>query len=70
MYGDTTASLMTDYIITNVTSGTYYKFTYRARNTHGDGPESDSVTILAATVPIQMNAPSIVFNSASLSYMI
>jgi len=52
LYGDTTASLLTDYIITNVTSGTYYKFTYRARNTHGDGPESDSVTILAATVPI------------------
>lgn len=35
-----------------VSSGVYYKFKYKAKNTHGDGPDSDPVTILAATVPV------------------
>jgi len=34
-----------------------YKFRYRAKNVHGDGPSSDSVSILAATIPSQMAAP-------------
>lgn len=38
--------------LAGITSGAYYNFVYRAKNTHGDGIMSDPVRILAATVPI------------------
>jgi len=70
LYGDNVNSLQTEYIIVTVNSGTYYKFVYRARNTHGDGLDSEPVTILAATVPVQMAEPTILFSEVDLSYVI
>lgn len=49
--GDLVNSLLTEEIYTGLTSGVYYSFKYRARNVHGDGPDSDPITIVAATVP-------------------
>lgn len=54
----------------NVQSGVYYQFVYRARNVHGDGPSSDPVTILAATVPIQMAEPTINLDTLNVQYVI
>ena len=45
--------------VDGVQSGVYYTFKYRARNVHGEGPDSDPFTILAATKPNQMQAPSV-----------
>jgi hypothetical protein len=43
--------------VVNVNSGVYYQFKYRARNVHGEGQDSPTVTVLAGTVPHQMNQP-------------
>lgn len=52
--GDSTPNLQTTIIITNgIVSGTNYKFSYYARNIHGDGWDGvtvlPEVTILAGT---------------------
>lgn len=61
--GHETNDLSTDLIyLTDISSGVYYQFKYRARNTHGDGPDSDSFTILSATIPNTMIAPVISLN--------
>ena len=70
LFGDTTNSLLTEYIVLGVSSGTYYRFVYKARNTHGDGPDSDPITILAATIPTQMAEPTVAFDQVALSYVI
>lgn len=58
--GDLSNDLTEEHIYQlGVTSGVYYSFKYRARNTHGDGLDSDPITILAATVPNQM-VPAVV----------
>jgi hypothetical protein len=49
--GDLVNSLLTEQIYQDTTSGVYYNFKYRARNVHGDGPDSDLITIVAATIP-------------------
>jgi hypothetical protein len=69
--GDVTPNLETSVIInTGISSGVEYRFAIYARNAHGDGPESDSVTVLAATVPSPMNPPEVSAVSAysSLQY--
>jgi hypothetical protein len=71
--GDVIPNLDTSVIInTGVSSGVEYRFAVYARNAHGDGPESDSVTVLAATVPSQMNPPEVSAVSAysSLQYRV
>jgi hypothetical protein len=70
--GYSTPNLLTDVTITGLTSGTSYIFTYYATNAHGDGPHSDPVTVLAATVPAIMNAPTVstVSQHTSLHYRI
>ena len=49
--GDLQNNLLLTQIYTGLSSGVYYTFRYRARNVHGDGPDSDPITIIAATVP-------------------
>jgi hypothetical protein len=50
--GDVTPNLETSVIInTGISSGVEYRFAIYAQNAHGDGPASDSMTVLAATVP-------------------
>lgn len=46
-------------VTTGVTSGTSYVFAYKARNAHGDGAQSATTTILAATVPSIMNKATV-----------
>ena len=41
--------------VVNVDSGVYYQFKYKVRNVHGEGQDSLAVTVLAGTVPHQMN---------------
>jgi hypothetical protein len=48
-----------NYIKTSLTPGTDYKFTYKAFNKYGWGPESDPATILAAAPPSQVT-PAVV----------
>jgi hypothetical protein len=45
-----------------VSSGVSYQFVYRALNAQGEGPQSDAVSILAATVPTAMAAPAVTFS--------
>jgi hypothetical protein len=52
---------------TGITSGVTYVFAVYGRNAHGDGIESASVSILAATVPSPMNAPVVSAVSAHSS---
>jgi titin len=58
--GDLTPNLATTVLFTTgISSGVSYEFKIYGRNVHGDGVESDPVTILAATVPAPMNPPTI-----------
>jgi hypothetical protein len=71
--GDTSPNLLTSIVITQgVSSGVEYRFKYFGRNTHGDGAESDEVSVLAATVPSPMNPPTVSAVSAhtSLQYRV
>jgi hypothetical protein len=71
--GDVTANLDTSVTFTTgISSGVEYRFAIYARNAHGDGPESASVTVLAATVPSPMNPPEVSAVSAhsSLQYRV
>jgi titin len=71
--GDSTPNLATTVLFTTgISSGGSYNFKIFGRNVHGDGAESDPVTILAATVPATMNAPTISTVSAhtSLQYRV
>lgn len=63
--GDTTANLDLTATITSITSGATYKFSYYGRNAHGDGAESDTVSIIAATTPATMTAPSVTYTSSA-----
>lgn len=49
--------------LTDVSSGVYYRFKYRARNVHGDGEASESFTILAATIPNTPQPPTVSFDT-------
>ena len=51
LLGADTANLQIDVLITGVTSGVYYEFTYRAKNVHGQGEDSEPVVVLAASEP-------------------
>jgi hypothetical protein len=56
LMGDVTPNLATTILINSgITSGTLYKFSYYARNTHGDGWDGvqslPEVTILAGVKP-------------------
>lgn len=42
-----------------ITSGSSYKFKYRAYNVHGWGEFSDPLTILAAEIPQDMGSPTV-----------
>ena len=53
-----------------MTSGHYYQFRYRARNVHGDGPYSDPITILAATIPAKSSPPEVSIDTATAIYRI
>jgi hypothetical protein len=54
-----------------LTSGVYYSFKYRARNIHGDGEDSDPISIIAATAPNQVEAAVVSLNSlAGVTYSI
>ena len=66
--GDTSNNLDTTVTITSadITSGGVYIFTVLGRNEHGDGEQSDQVSILAATVPATMNPPTVSAVSQSL----
>jgi hypothetical protein len=44
--------------VTGLTGGTQYLFRVRANNLHGDGPESDTLSALAAQAPDQPAAPT------------
>jgi hypothetical protein len=58
LIGDNVNQMQTEFLFINgVTSGTNYRFTYAARNIHGTGAQSDELTVVAATVPAQMNTP-------------
>jgi len=60
LVGDLENNMLTEHIFySQVVSGGRYNFKYRARNSHGDGPDSDPIEIVAATVPAQMIAPII-----------
>ena len=71
--GNDTANLATSITVTTgISSGDEYQFKYFGRNAHGDGLNSSTVTILAATVPSQMNPPTVSAVSAhsSLQYRV
>ena len=60
LHGDSSPSLDTSVTFnTGISSGETYVFAVYGRNAHGDGPQSATVSILAATVPSPMNAPTI-----------
>lgn len=66
--GDSTPNLATSITFTTgISSGISYNFKIFGRNVHGDGVESDPITILAATVPSTMNTPTISAVSAHSS---
>ena len=58
LLGDSSPNLDTSVTFnTGITSGETYVFAVFGRNAHGDGAQSATVSILAATVPSPMNAP-------------
>ncbi len=60
LLGVNPTSLSQTYTITNdITSGTTYKFRYKAQNIHGWGADSAEVSIIAAEVPQTMSAVTI-----------
>jgi len=50
---------------TVLTSGTYYQFKVIAVNSIGDSAPSESVSIIAATIPDAPNKPTLVFQDES-----
>jgi len=71
--GDTSPNLETSIVITQgISSGVEYQFKYLGRNAHGDGAESDVVSVLAATVPSPMNPPvvSLISEHTPLQYRV
>jgi len=62
--GDPTPNTSTNILVTSgISSGTTYKFKYLARNAHGDSGFSPEVSIIAATVPGSMAAPTVAYTS-------
>ena len=57
LVGETTASLVSSLIVTNVTRSGLYQFKHRAHNIFGAGTHSSVTTIKAATKPDVMVAP-------------
>ena len=49
---------LTNYELSGLTKGTYYQFKVHAINVVGPGPDSPTVTIVAANVPNTMLAPT------------
>lgn len=63
MVGLTSPFTGTQYPFTGRTSGTRYMFKIRAQNIHGWGEYSEVASVLAATVPSQMQIPTVTDNS-------
>ena len=52
--------------VSGITSGQRYIFRYMGRNIHGDGLPSAELSVLAATVPTKMSAPTITLQSGAV----
>jgi hypothetical protein len=64
LIGSSVNQLNTEFIFVNgISSGVNYVFTYAAKNIQGTGEQSNPVTVIAATVPAQMNTPVVTYET-------
>ena len=67
VFSELSVSLETTLLfVAGITSGERYLFRYMGRNAHGDGLPSGELSVLAATVPTKMTAPTITLESGAI----